>query len=67
MRCYNTHGTADRGERNTILKVNKKDLEAMNAMIGLYDRLKVDDARLKAYLSPYKQLEQDRSHWVGAL
>jgi len=55
MRCSNTMAQLIDGERNTILKVNKKDLEAYNGDdLAHVDRLKVDDAKnWKRHVLPY--------------
>src|SRR5690606_17672223 len=45
------------GERNTILEVNKKDLEAYTgADLAMYDRLKVDDAKIDGMVLSLQQL-----------
>lgn len=45
------------GERNTILEVNKKDLEAYKGDdLAMYDRLKVDDAKIDGMILSLQQL-----------
>lgn len=44
-------------ERNTILEVNKRDLEAYNGDdLAMYDRLKVDDAKIDGMILSLQQL-----------
>lgn len=53
----NTMAQLINGERNTILEVNKKDLEAYNGDdLAMYDRLKVDDDKIDGMILSLQQL-----------